>query len=181
MRGMYLVNPAADGTKTTKRAAMESVRVLKRLVDRSRGDRTLLSMTLREGQNREIRRMLARVGLKLRELERVAIGPLRAGRLKPGATKLLGKKDVEKLRGATLLGWAESEAQLPAAIVGLQDSAQPTMPTRFSSGRTNPSCATDATSRRSRPKICARVKPRAPPANGLIASTSIHSSARHGR
>ena len=100
--GMYLVNPAADGTKTSKRAAMESVRIIKRFVDRARGDRTMLSVTLREGQNREIRRMLARVGLKVRELERVAIGPLRAGELKPGQAKLLGKKDVEKLRSAVL-------------------------------------------------------------------------------
>ncbi len=101
-RGMYLFTPAADGSKTSKRAAMESVRILKRFVDRNRGDRTLLSVTLREGQNREIRRMLARVGLKVRELERVAIGSLRAGDLKPGQFKLLGKKDVEKLRSATL-------------------------------------------------------------------------------
>jgi 23S rRNA pseudouridine2605 synthase len=100
--GMYLVTPAADGSKTTKRAAMESVRILKRYVDRARGDRTLLSVTLREGQNREIRRMLARVGLKVRELERVAIGPLRAADLKPGQAKLLGKKDIERLRAATL-------------------------------------------------------------------------------
>jgi 16S rRNA U516 pseudouridylate synthase RsuA-like enzyme len=48
--------------------------------------------------------MLARVGLKVRELERVAIGPLRIGDLKNGQTKLLGKKDVEKLRAATLGG-----------------------------------------------------------------------------
>ena len=48
--------------------------------------------------------MLARVGLKVRELERVAIGPLRAPGLKPGATKLLGKKDVERLRAAMLSG-----------------------------------------------------------------------------
>jgi pseudouridine synthase len=99
---MYLVTPGADGTKTSKRASMESVRILKRFVDRNRGDRTLLSVTLREGQNREIRRMLARVGLKVRELERVAIGPLRAGDLKPGQCKLLGKKDVDRLRSAVL-------------------------------------------------------------------------------
>jgi 23S rRNA pseudouridine2605 synthase len=100
--GMYLVHPTGDGTKTTKRAALESVRIIKRFVDRARGDRTILSITLREGQNREIRRLLARVGLKVRELERVAIGPLRAGDLKPGQAKLLGKKDIEKLRAATL-------------------------------------------------------------------------------
>lgn len=102
--GMYLVNPTADGTKTTQRAAVESVRILKRLVDRARGGRTLLGLTVREGEPREIRRMLARVGLKLKELDRVAIGPLRAAGLKPGATKLLGKRDVEKLREGMLSG-----------------------------------------------------------------------------
>lgn len=101
-RGMYLITPSPDGVNNTKRASMESVRILKRLVDRARGDRTLLSVTLREGHNREIRRMLARVGLKVRELERVAIGPLKAGDLKLGQAKLLGKKDVERLRAATL-------------------------------------------------------------------------------
>jgi pseudouridine synthase len=101
-RGMYLITPDASGTKTAKRAAMESVRIIKRFVDRSRGDRTVLNVTLREGQNREIRRMLARVGLKVRELERVAIGPLRAPDLKPGQCKLLGKKDVDRLRAAVL-------------------------------------------------------------------------------
>jgi 23S rRNA pseudouridine2605 synthase len=101
-RGMYLVTSTPDGSKNTKRASMESVRILKRFVDRARGDRTVLSVTLREGQNREIRRMLARVGLKVRELERVAIGPLKAGDLKLGQAKLLGKRDVERLRAATL-------------------------------------------------------------------------------
>lgn len=99
--GMYLITPDAGGNKNAKRANMESVKIIKRFVDRSRGDRTLLSVVLREGQNREIRRMLARVGLKVRELERVAIGPLRAGELKPGQVKLLGKKDIERLRAAT--------------------------------------------------------------------------------
>lgn len=102
-RGMYLATPSSDGTTTAKRAQMESVRIVKRLVDRARGDRTILHVTLREGQNREIRRLLARVGLKVRELQRVAIGPLRAGALKPGQSKLLGKRDVERLRAATLV------------------------------------------------------------------------------
>jgi 23S rRNA pseudouridine2605 synthase len=100
--GMYLITPDASGEKTAKRANMESVRIIKRFVDRSRGDRTVMSVTLREGQNREIRRMLARVGLKVRELERVAIGPLRAPELRPGQVKLLGKRDVDRLRSATL-------------------------------------------------------------------------------
>jgi len=103
-KGMYLMNPDGTGGKTSTRAAMESVRIIKRFVDRARGDRTLLGVTLREGKNREIRRMLARVGLKVRQLERVSIGPLHAADLKPGQAKLLGKKDVQKLRDAVLGG-----------------------------------------------------------------------------
>lgn len=100
--GMYLLMPDASGQTRAKRASMESVRIIKRFVDRNRGDRTVLSIQLREGQNREIRRLLARVGLKVRELERVAIGSLRAAELKPGQCKLLGKRDVDKLRAAVL-------------------------------------------------------------------------------
>ena len=101
-RGLYLLNPEKGGQTRAKRAVLEHVRVVKRFVDRSRGDRTVLSIKLREGQNREIRRLLARVGLKVRDLERVAIGPLKAIELKPGQCKLLGKRDVDKLRAAVL-------------------------------------------------------------------------------
>lgn len=101
-KGVYLMNPTTGGQTQSRKASLESVRVLKRFVDRSRGDRSVLAIQLREGQNREIRRLLARVGLKVRELERVAIGPLRAADLKPGQCKLLGKRDVERLRTATL-------------------------------------------------------------------------------
>jgi pseudouridine synthase len=100
--GLYLLTPDKAGQARARRTNLEGVRVLKRFVDRSRGDRTVLSIQLREGQNREIRRLLARVGLKVRELERVAIGPLRATELKPGQTKLLGKRDVDRLRAAVL-------------------------------------------------------------------------------
>jgi 23S rRNA pseudouridine2605 synthase len=106
-KGMYLLTPDSTGQTRAKKASLESVRILKRLVDRARGDWTVLSITLREGQNREIRRVLARVGLKVRELERVAIGPLKAGELKPGQCKLLGKRDVDRLRAATLSSGAE--------------------------------------------------------------------------
>ncbi|MES1196226.1 MAG: pseudouridine synthase, partial [Steroidobacter sp.] len=101
-KGMYLMTPDASGQIKNKRANLESVRIIKRFVDRNRGDRTILSIQLREGQNREIRRLLARVGLKVRELERVSIGPLRAAELKPGQCRLLGKRDVDKLRSAVL-------------------------------------------------------------------------------
>lgn len=114
-KGMYLMTPDASGQTKSKRASLESVRIMKRYVDRNRGDRTVLSIQLREGQNREVRRLLARVGLKVRELERVAIGPLRAAELKPGQCKLLGKRDVDKLRSAILATPVKSATRKTAA------------------------------------------------------------------
>lgn len=111
-KGLYLFTPDSGGETRNKRASLEDVRVIKRMVDRSRGDRSVLSVKLREGQNREIRRLLARVGLKVRDLERVAIGPLRAADLKPGQCKLLGKKDVDKLREAVLVGATQTAGKV---------------------------------------------------------------------
>ena len=65
--------------------------------DKSRGDRTNLSVKLREGQNREIRRMLARLGHKVRRLERVAIGPVTLKGLAVGQWRLLTSREVNML------------------------------------------------------------------------------------
>jgi 23S rRNA pseudouridine2605 synthase len=59
---------------------------------------TLLEMTLREGHNREIRRVLARVGHKVLHLTRIAVGPVRLGNLPPGAHRKLTHAEVEALR-----------------------------------------------------------------------------------
>lgn len=64
----------------------------------TRGKSTFLEITLAEGKNREIRRMLAKLGHKVMHLKRVAIGPLRLGRLKKGSCRLLTPKEVEALR-----------------------------------------------------------------------------------
>jgi 23S rRNA pseudouridine2605 synthase len=57
-------------------------------------------MVLREGRNREIRRMLARVGHKVMRLVRIAVGPVRLGDLAPGSYRTLGRAEVAALRKA---------------------------------------------------------------------------------
>jgi len=62
---------------------------------------TMLEMVLREGRNREIRRMLAKVGHKVIRLVRIAVGPVRLGNLPPGACRRLSRKEIAALRRAT--------------------------------------------------------------------------------
>ncbi len=57
-----------------------------------------LEVVLTEGRNREIRRIFARVGHKVLQLRRVAIGPLRMGNLAPGQSRRLTGAEVEQLR-----------------------------------------------------------------------------------
>jgi 23S rRNA pseudouridine2605 synthase len=61
---------------------------------------TWLEMVLREGRNREIRRLLARVGHKVLRLVRTAIGPISLGKLPPGAYRPLAAEEVRQLRKA---------------------------------------------------------------------------------
>lgn len=59
---------------------------------------TLLRMVLRQGVNRQIRRMCRDLGLTILRLRRVAQGPLALGNLKPGAARALTTGEVADLR-----------------------------------------------------------------------------------
>jgi 23S rRNA pseudouridine2605 synthase len=59
-----------------------------------------LEITIREGRKRQVRRMCEAVGHRLTALERVAFGPLRLGKLAPGASRRLSDDEVEGLRKA---------------------------------------------------------------------------------
>ena len=57
----------------------------------------LVEITVHEGKNRIIRRMLEAVGYEVRSLERVRVGNLDLGTLKPGRYRSLNKKDIDKI------------------------------------------------------------------------------------
>jgi len=61
---------------------------------------TELEIGLRRGINRQIRRVLAKVGHPVIELERVAIGPIRDPGLREGAYRRLRPDEVNQLRDA---------------------------------------------------------------------------------
>jgi 23S rRNA pseudouridine2457 synthase len=57
-----------------------------------------LRLTIREGRNRQVRRMTAAVGHATLRLVRVAIGPIALGDLSPGELRELAPEEVEALR-----------------------------------------------------------------------------------
>jgi 23S rRNA pseudouridine2605 synthase len=64
---------------------------------RDSGKHTFLEMTITEGRNRQVRRMLEAVGSKVSKLVRIAIGPVRIGGLPIGKWRKLEADEVKAL------------------------------------------------------------------------------------
>lgn len=64
--------------------------------------RPIIEVELHEGRNREIRRMMRDLSLKIRTLKRTALGPIELGELPRGAYRPLDQQEVDALR--TLAG-----------------------------------------------------------------------------
>lgn len=75
-----------DGYKT----APAKITVLK-----TAEDRTVLEMIIKEGRNRQIRKMCEKVGLSVARLKRVSIGQLKLGMLQPGKWRELSAQEVK--------------------------------------------------------------------------------------
>jgi len=66
---------------------------------RDRGRHTFLEMTISEGRNRQVRRMIEALGSKVLKLVRTAIGPVRIGDLEIGKWRALTEEEVRLLGG----------------------------------------------------------------------------------
>ena len=85
-RGVYL----AEGKTSLSRVRV--VRRLRRATD--------LEVELRQGVNRQIRRVLARVGHPVLDLRRIAVGPIRDPNLREGAHRRLRNDEIRQLQEA---------------------------------------------------------------------------------
>ncbi len=71
-----------------------------KVIKRSNAE-SLLQIVIRQGLNRQIRRMMARVGFRVRALKRTRIGNISIKGLAPGRSKKLTKSQVAYLKKAT--------------------------------------------------------------------------------
>ncbi|MEG1366322.1 MAG: pseudouridine synthase [Oscillospiraceae bacterium] len=80
-----------DGTRTLPA-------IIRVVADES--ERTVMEMTIREGKNRQIRRMCEAVNLDVIRLRRSSLGAVKLGMLKPGEHRDLTPQEVAALRAA---------------------------------------------------------------------------------
>ncbi|MFK7753674.1 MAG: pseudouridine synthase [Sedimentitalea sp.] len=85
--------PTEDAFKPLRRGLViegEKFQPMTVTIDRQQGANAWLTIALREGKNREIRRAVEQVGFTVNRLLRVSYGPFQLGQLKPG--------EVEEIR-----------------------------------------------------------------------------------
>ncbi len=86
----------ADKLALEKGMSIGGERYLPARVGKSRGCEVEIFIT--EGKNRQIRRMFEALGYRVMKLERLGIGPLALGTLKPGEWRTLQPEEIETLR-----------------------------------------------------------------------------------
>ena len=91
-RGLFLSDRKRQQGDRTKPSRLTVIR-------RDR-ERTRLRMELREGRNRQIRRMMAQLGHQVKKLRRVQMGPIKLKGLKPGQWRELMPRELVALKKA---------------------------------------------------------------------------------
>jgi 23S rRNA pseudouridine2605 synthase len=113
---------------------------------------TILEIVLNEGRNREIRRLLARIGHKVLSLTRIALGPLRLADLPSGAHRKMTREEVKSLRHAVAKSGEESKR--PTARKSTSGRGKPP---RTSKSKSTPNAKSSASS------AAATARPKAKP------------------
>ncbi len=92
--------------------------------------RSVLEIVLKEGRNRQIRKMCEQAGLEVARLKRTAIGPIRLGMLQPGEYRPLTAQEVKALKAFSA---AVARKAQPAAKK--QPARQPAGRKAYSAGK----------------------------------------------
>lgn len=94
-------------------------------LDRQQGANAWLTIGLREGRNREIRRALAEVNLSVNRLIRISYGPFQLGELKQGDVEEVRRKIVRDQLGLELEDPSGTATKKPAKVARQRKARPP--------------------------------------------------------
>jgi 23S rRNA pseudouridine2605 synthase len=83
------------------------------MLDREQGANVWLTVGIREGKNREVRKVLETLGLTVNRLIRVAFGPFELGELRDGAVKEIESQALRTELGEKIVGEANADFDAP--------------------------------------------------------------------
>lgn len=78
-------------------------------IDKEQGDNSWLSFAIREGKNREIKRVCEHLGLTVNRLIRISFGPFQLGDLKPGEIDEVPARVIADQTGLKLAGGTHAD------------------------------------------------------------------------
>jgi 23S rRNA pseudouridine2605 synthase len=84
-------------------------------LDREQGANVWLTVGIREGKNREVRKVLETLGLQVNRLIRVAFGPFELGGLDDGAVEEVPTEELKAALGPEIAKQAEADFEAPLA------------------------------------------------------------------
>jgi 23S rRNA pseudouridine2605 synthase len=82
-------------------------------LDREQGANVWLTIGIREGKNREVRKVLETLDLKVNRLIRVAFGPFELGELDDGAVEEVKTEELRKQLGPEIATQAQADFDAP--------------------------------------------------------------------
>jgi 23S rRNA pseudouridine2605 synthase len=109
---------------------------IKAVLDRAQGANSWLTMSLREGKNREVRNVLRALGLAVNRLIRVSYGPFQLGELKPGGVEEVKGRVLHEQLGEKIIRL--SGADFDAPLREREPENEPERPARKAAGKSRP-------------------------------------------
>jgi 23S rRNA pseudouridine2605 synthase len=104
---------ALDGLKNGLTIAGVRYGPIEATLDREQGANVWLTFAIKEGKNREVRKVLERLGLKVNRLIRLSYGPFELGGLKEGKVEEIETPELRKTLGAEIAKAANADFEGP--------------------------------------------------------------------